>query len=288
MAKSQYPLQTFLCKLLSFGGICLLCLTLLGCAPQRRRVPPGIVPQPRSASAEDERYGHEVLNALAEKFPLSRNDRIINRVRDITDRLTSGPQFSNVSWHVHVLEDNSFKNAAATRGNYIIVWTGIESLVRNDAELATVIAHEIGHVLAGHPLPDPSEETNKILSGVAGATTRGILQSHGSIPGVAADLAGTLVQKAIEGLIVNPHLQDLELEADHIGLFLMAEAGYPPGSALDFWARASHDKDFNSGSPEFLSSHPSAETRLQALRTLLPEAQTRYERIRSSSRLQMR
>jgi metalloendopeptidase OMA1, mitochondrial len=251
-----------------------IAITTVACAPQRRRVLPGVVPTPRAASAEDERYGHEVLNTLVEKFSLSRDDKFIHRVRDIVDQLTAGPRFDSVSWHVHVLEDPNFKNAAATRGNYIIVWTGINSLVRTDAELATVIAHEIGHVLAGHPLADPGEEANKILSGVAGAATRGILQSQGAA-GIAAQLAGALVQSTFEGLIVNPHTQELELEADHIGLFLMAESGYPPSSALDFWERASRDKDF-SGGPEFFSSHPSAENRVKSLRTLLPLAEQRY------------
>jgi len=255
----------------------LVCATATACAPQRPPVPPGTIPEAHEVSRSDEQYGHEVLAQLSERYPLDRNDERINRVRDIVDRLTAAANASAHPWHVYVLVDDNFKNAAATRGHYIFVWTGILNAVRDDDELATILAHEIGHVLAGHTAPDPHEETNRIIAGVAGTAVGSVLAAQGQ-GGILADLADMVVRSAVEGLIVNPSLQANEFEADHIGLFLMADAGYDPGKAVSFWERIRADPEFAGFPVEFLSSHPSSEERFTRLEAMLPEARARQER----------
>jgi len=260
--------------------VALLSLSCLACAPARKPVPVGEVPLPSPVSAEDEQYGQAVLGEFMQQYKLDTDDTRINRVRDIVDRLAAAAQAGNEPWHVNIFLDDQFKNAAATRGNYIFVWTGILDSVRNDDELATILAHEMGHVLAGHTQQTPQEEASRILSGVAGAITSGVLATQG-VGGQAGDVAGSLVRVIVDAIVVNPEQQRQEHEADQIGLFLMADAGYDPEGALAFWERALSDPNFSQYNLGFLSTHPSTKDRLARLQSLRYPARERFEGHRS-------
>lgn len=260
---------------------CLVAVALLlgvtGCAPQRTPVPAGEIPLQQEVSVADEEYGQAVLGQLLEQYPLSNNDSDILRVRKLVDRLTTAAHADGNPWHVQVLEDRQFKNAAATKGNYIFVWSALLGSLQNDDELATVLAHEIGHVLAGHVKPTPQEEAQEILAGVVGNVAGQALSAYGGTAGLAANLAGSLVEGALRAFLVNPEQQRKELEADQIGLFLMADAGLDPASAVAFWDRVRADPSFGGTNLGFLSTHPSSNERLRRLDALLPAAQERYE-----------
>ncbi len=258
-------------------------LTLSACASQRPLLPPGEVPEQTEVASDDEQYGQAVLNQLMDRYELDTDDTRINRVRDIAQRLTETKNPNSNPWHIYVLKDPDFKNAAATRGNYIFVWTGILETVRDDDELATILAHEIGHVLAGHTLPDPSEEVSSMIAGIAGTATGQVLSAQGAV-GILASLADSLVRSTMEAVLVNPDLKRKELEADQVGLFLMAEAGFDPERAVSFWERIKDDPDFGGFPIAFLSSHPSSEDRFLRLQQLLPEAEEVYHGKRKDSR----
>jgi hypothetical protein len=243
-------------------------------------VPPGEIPQPPPVSAEDEDYGQQVLSELVNEYPLENNDAYVNRVRDIVDRLAKAAHADKEPWHVYVLKGDGVVNAAATRGNHVFVWTGILLRTTSDAELSTVLAHEVGHVLAGHTLPTPGEEAGQILAQVSGQIAGGVVGSYGPYSPLA-DLAQILVSSAIEAMFVNPVSQQSETEADQIGLFLMADAGYDPKDAIAFWAKMAKDPSNASLSLSFLSTHPPTEERLAALELLLPDAVRRYDAARS-------
>jgi metalloendopeptidase OMA1, mitochondrial len=257
--------------------IVFICLIVFGCTTPRRPIPAGEIPRVASVSAADEEYGQQVLDGLAKHYPLDRSDARINRVRDIVDRLTRAAGADHEPWHVYVFRDPQMKNAAATRGNYVFVWSGMIDSVRNDGELGTILAHEIGHVLARHTMPNPSEQVNQIISGVAGRAAREMLARQGGGIGAAAGVAELVISQSMQALIVNPEAQRKELEADQIGLFLMADAGYNPDDAIAFWQRAKNDPQFGNSALEFLSTHPSSTRRLQQLERLLPDAQARYK-----------
>lgn len=249
-----------------------LVYVMLGCAPARPPIPPGTIPAEATLAADDEQYGHQVLAELSRQYPLDRNDANINRVRDIVDTLTQKGLNSKNPWHVYVLVSDEFKNAAATRGNLIFVWTGLLSTVHNDQELATVLAHEIGHVLAGHTAPDPSQAVAEIIGNATGEIASQVLASRG-IPGILGQLAGDILQSGLEAAFINPGQRSKELDADLIGMFLMAKAGIDPSSAVDFWERVKLDPDFANSTLSFLSTHPSSEERLTQLRKFLPDAE---------------
>ncbi|MCB0317426.1 MAG: M48 family metallopeptidase, partial [Bdellovibrionales bacterium] len=248
---------------------------LEACASNRPPVPVGTIPKPPPLSSTDEQYGHQVLGELTRRFPLDTDDKRIERVRKVVDRLTGTSITGSDPWHVYVLVDNDFKNAAATRGNHLFIWTAMLDQLKNDDELASILAHEVAHVLAGHTNPDPVEQASEILSGLAGVATR--ISVQGSNVGALAQISGALVEELVKGFIVNPGSQKKELEADHIGLMLMAEAKYNPQKAIDFWERAQSMPEFGGGSGNaFFSSHPSSVERLNALKAALPAAMERY------------
>lgn len=264
-----------LIKTLSKCCLLLTVLALTSCGAARTPIKPGSVPQALAVSAEDEQYGHEVLSTLSEQYALDRDDSRVNRVRDLVHRLTEHITPNQDPWHVYVFADPDFKNAAATRGNYIFIWSGIINDVQDDDELAAILAHEIGHVLAGHTSSNPAEEARAMISGAAGSATGQVLAATGQ-NSIVADLAEMAVKLSLEALLVNPDLQQKELEADHIGLFLMADAGFNPQKAVTFWSRMSENPDYAGFPLEFLSSHPSSVSRYTELEALLPQATARY------------
>jgi len=251
--------------------VLLIFFSLSGCTANRPKIPIGTVPTAQEATSEDERYGQEVLRQLSQQYPISRNERFIRRTRRIVEQLTdSRPDLSKAYWHVYVLEGD-IMNAAATRGNFIFVWSKMLLEVEDDAQLAAVFAHEIGHILANHPMPNPAEQANQIITGVAGAATREVLRTS-----PYAGLASAALEQVLGALIVNPESQRKELEADHIGLFLMADAKFEPDAALEFWEKATENPAFNGQTPEVFSSHPSSSRRVEAIRALLPQARRRF------------
>ncbi|HMO02175.1 MAG TPA: M48 family metallopeptidase [Oligoflexia bacterium] len=253
----------------------ILLFSLTACATRNFKYQPGQIPTQHYLSATDEQYGQTVFSELGNQYQLSRNDDMINRVRDITDRLTKAAMVNQNPWQVHLFEDDRIKNASATRGNYIFIWSGMVKAAISDSELAAILAHEIAHVLAGHTAADPHEEVGRIFAGIAGIIGGQILYSRGYGP--LGDLAEFLLRNTVEAIVLNPNLQIKELEADRIGLFIAADAGYDPEEAVRFWERAKNDPDLRNETFAFLSTHPSNAARLKQLHQLLPDARDRYD-----------
>lgn len=250
----------------------------LGCGVGRPVIPPGEIPQATYLSPDEEQYGQQVLSELAQQYPVVRSDADVNLARDVVMKLARAARADQEPWHVYVLRGDDMVNAAATRGNHVFVWTGMLRTIRSEDELATVLAHEIGHVLAGHTQPTATEEASQIIAQVSGRIAQTSLQGQ---YGALAGIAGVLVSEAVKALAVNPESQRQELEADHIGFFLMSDAGYDPREALSVWRRMADDpRTSNSGSVRLLSTHPPTAERLEALEVLLPRAQARYNAAR--------
>jgi predicted Zn-dependent protease len=257
-------------------------MALVGCGAGRVPISPGSIPTGSYVSAEDEAYGHQVLSTLTATYPLSRDDMAINRVRGLVQRLATAGKVDQHPWNVFVLEDTRTINAAATRGNYVFVWSGMLRLAQSDGELATVIAHELGHLLANHTKPTAAEEASDIMAKVGGEIA-GQAVAMQPMYSPLAQLASVLVSEAIKAIAANPEAQRLEIEADHVGFFLMADAGLNPNDALSFWSKMSGTLGNSGAALSFFSSHPDSEERLSALQALLPQALERYHRARSPS-----
>jgi predicted Zn-dependent protease len=252
-------------------------LLLSGCGPSRRVIPPGEIPRAAAVTAEDEEYGQRVLSELSKSYPLDRDDTNINRVRSTVGRLARAAGADRSPWNVYVMRGDGIINAAATRGHFVFVWTGMLRTTRNDAELATVLAHELGHVLAGHTQATSGEEAARIIAQLSGQVARQATLQQGGQYGALAGVASAVVSQLMTAILVNPEQQRQELEADQIGLFLLADAGYDPRAALDIWTRFGQTPAIAEPSAAgLLSSHPAIPERIDALKQLMPRALTRY------------
>ncbi len=252
----------------------LICFLLLSACAPKSSIEPGVIPGERKFSSADEEYGYKVAYELSKQFPLDDDRDANDQVRRVVRRLST-PIRGRSSWKVYVFQSREFKNAAATRGNFVFVWTPLLRFVRNDAELAAVLSHEMAHVLAGHTENDPLEESKEILTGAAGRIGSRVITGPGAT-GLAAGLAGMVLEQSLKAVLVNPGLQAKEYDADQIGLFLMADAGYDPREGISFWQRATRDPDLAGSSIDILSSHPSSVSRLERLQEILPQAEERY------------
>jgi predicted Zn-dependent protease len=151
-------------------------------------------------------------------------------------------------------------------GGKVMVYTGlIERLDASDAELATVLGHEIAHALREHSRERISRAYAEqlALAGLAVATGAG-------------DTTMALAQQVSAVTFQLPHSREQEAEADRIGLELMARAGYDPNAAVTLWQKMAK-LGGGGGPPEFLSTHPSDESRIRDLQAMVPKVLPLYE-----------
>ncbi|WP_298154943.1 M48 family metallopeptidase [Flavobacterium sp.] len=167
------------------------------------------------------------------------------------------------AWEYKLVE-NKEVNAWCMPGGKIVVYSGILPVTKDEAGLATVLGHEVSHALANHGAQRMSVDQLQQLVGVGvAAATSGQSSEKQAIFQQAYGLGSTLA-------VTLPFSRSNESEADEIGLTLMAIAGYNPDQAIVFWQRMSAQG--GSSQPEFLSTHPSDETRIRNLKSLVPKA----------------
>lgn len=177
-------------------------------------------------------------------------------------------QLSGYSWEFNLIESDQV-NAWCMPGGKVAFYTGILPICQTEAGIAVVMGHEIAHALANHG----SERMSQAMVAQYGMT--GLDMALGENPTLTKDLF-----KQAVGLGANAGMLKFsrgnESESDHIGLILMAMAGYDPNEAVEFWKRM--DAMSGGNEPmEFLSTHPSHDTRVSDLKTLMPEAMKFYK-----------
>lgn len=175
---------------------------------------------------------------------------------------------TEIDWRVTVFESDKV-NAFAIPGGNIGIYAGLLDVTENAAQLAAVIGHEMGHVIAGHANERMSRKTItglgvSVLSAAIGSQTGGFTQRQ---------LTSLLGMGAKVGLIL-PFTRTQESEADRIGLRLMAAAGFDPREAVDLWRNMMAAG--GASPPEFLSTHPSDEARIKHLKKYMNQALVRY------------
>jgi predicted Zn-dependent protease len=175
------------------------------------------------------------------------------------------------AWEI-VLFDDDTANAFALPGRKIGVNTGLLEVATNQDQLATVLGHEVGHVIAGHSNERISQasiaQAGMVLAQVAGQA-QGMTVEQQQLFG----LLGLGVQVGV----MLPFSRVHESEADLIGLDLMAKAGFEPAESVTLWQNMGRS---GGSPPELLSTHPSHRTRIRDLRNRMPDA----ERLRDVAR----
>lgn len=212
---------------------------------------------------------HQELQKAKDQRALNTDQKTYQRVQTIARRLipqtgTFRPDAPQWNWEVNVQTTDDV-NAYCMPGGKIMVYTGlIEQLQATDAELAAVIGHEIAHALREHSRERISRAYAEqvALAGIALATG-------------ASDTTMQLASQISAVTFQLPHSREQEAEADRIGLELMARAGYDPNAAISLWQKMG--KLSQGGPPEFLSTHPSGESRIRDLEAAVPRVLPLYQ-----------
>ena len=192
------------------------------------------------------------------------NPRYEQIVQRVGMRIAGVSKRTDYNWETRVVASQE-QNAYCLPGGKIVVYEGILPICQNEAGLAVVMSHEVAHVLARHGGERMSQQS--AVNGVKTAVGYALRNKEQ----VSRDIWMQAYGMATTYGVVLPYSRKHESEADHIGLMLMAEAGYDPAEAPKFWMRfaaaSTGDKP-----AEFLSTHPSDERRASSLEKLLPEA----------------
>ncbi len=178
-------------------------------------------------------------------------------------------ELKNYEWEFNLIESEEV-NAWAMPGGKVVVYSGILPVAQDEAGLAVIMGHEIGHVIAGHGNERLSHGMAVQLGGIA------LSAALSSQPQKTHELFITAFGAGTQLGVMLPFSRLHENEADHLGLIFMAMAGYDPHNAVDFWQRMIQKKDGESP-PEFLSTHPSDQKRIQNIQALIPQAMAYYQ-----------
>jgi predicted Zn-dependent protease len=167
-------------------------------------------------------------------------------------------------WEYKLVQDEAV-NAWCMPGGKIVVYTGILPITKDEAGLATVMGHEVAHALLNHG----QQRMSAGLIQQAGATGVGLALNNKKAETQQIAMTAYGAGSEIFGML--PFSRNHESEADKIGLILMAIAGYNPENAVPFWERMGAGSG-GSSTPEFMSTHPSHNTRVSNLTKWIPEA----------------
>ncbi|BAZ09009.1 hypothetical protein NIES4071_08150 [Calothrix sp. NIES-4071] len=209
-----------------------------------------------SISDEEEiQLGRQINEQLISsgQIQLYRNQEANRYVNQIGQRLAANSTRPNIPYTFQVVQDNSI-NAFATAGGYVYVTTGLLRAVDNEAQLAAVLAHEIGHIASRHSIEQMRQT----------AITRGLASAAGLD-------RSTAVQLGVELALQRPRSREDEYEADRRGIETLARAGYDQRAMIAFLQKLRNQPT----PPTFLSTHPAPDDRIAALLRAISSNNTR-------------
>jgi predicted Zn-dependent protease len=204
-------------------------------------------------SADVQKVGGDIASAVGQYL---RNN---NRVAEAQE----------YNWEFNLIESEEV-NAWAMPGGKVVVYSGILPVTRDETGLAVVMGHEIAHVIANHGGERMSQQLitqlgGQALSSVLAAKPQATQTLWMQVYGVGANLG-----------VMLPYSRLQESEADRLGMIFMAMAGYDPRGAVDVWQRMAALKA-GQGVPEFFSTHPADQTRIENIREFIPTAMQYYQ-----------
>lgn len=187
---------------------------------------------------------------LSSQFRLYNNRQVAAYVNEVGQRLADASDRPNLPYTFQVVSDDSV-NAFATMGGFVYVTTGLLKTADNEAQLAGVLGHEIGHIASRHSIEQMRQAA--VQRGVA--TAAGLDRS-------------TMVRLGVDLALTRPRSRKDELEADRRGLLTMTKAGYAPSAMIGFMEKLLDEPS----PPSFLSTHPAARDRIAALEKAIDPA----------------
>lgn len=231
------------------------------------------------SDAELNQMSFTAYNQLKDSLPLSSDKTNLAMVKRVGDNLRvavekilkangAESEIQNFKWEYNLFKVNQV-NAFAMPGGKVAVYDGILPKTLNESGMAVVVGHEIAHVVAKHSAERLSQQVaaqygGAILGAVVGGKSAAVQQGIGALYGIGVQTA-----------VLLPYSRKQEYEADHLGLIIMAVAGYNPNEAITFWQRMTSDK--SQASSDFMSTHPSDDKRIAQLKLELAEAMKYYK-----------
>jgi predicted Zn-dependent protease len=259
------------------GVIVMISLLLFACAtvPITERKTVHLLPDTELISLSLQQY-----NEILKKSKLSNDPAKVHMVKKLGERIAKATEefmkesgmeseIKNYKWEFNLIEDDKVVNAWCMPGGKVAVYTGILPITKDENGLAVVMGHEIAHALAKHG----NERMSQALLAQLGAVGLSVALSQKPAQTQQIFMAAYGVGAQVGFML--PYSRLHESEADRIGLILMAKAGYDPREAVPFWKRM--NEKGGSRPPEFLSTHPAPETRIQRIQSLIPEAMKYYK-----------
>jgi len=227
------------------------------------------------SDGEMAKMGEEAYEQLKEETPVTKDQQVTDYVNCVADAITAELE-EQTDWEVNVFDDDKQVNAFALPGGKIGVYTGLLKVADDQSQLASVIGHEVGHVLASHGNARYSAGIASQVGMIAAAVVLGASNTDNS--GLALAALGVGLQVGV----LMPYGRSHESEADGIGLDLMAKAGFDPRGSVQLWENMSEEG--GSQPPEFLSTHPSHETRIDDLNAGMTNALQTYEQAQAKGK----
>jgi metalloendopeptidase OMA1, mitochondrial len=213
---------------------------------------------------DDRQLGEQAYGQILQDQKIVKSGSAFTMVNRLKDRLVAAARTDNpeivdrFDWEVTLIEDDQTVNAFALPGGKMAVYTGILPVAQTEAGLAVVMGHEIAHVIARHGTKAMTRQTG------AAALIQILLKGDAqNIAGLASNLLNLRFGRGAE------------MESDRMGLRIMALAGYDPRVAASFWSRMAQLG--GEAPPQWLSTHPTNEARIQQIEDLLPETVPIYE-----------
>jgi predicted Zn-dependent protease len=258
--------MTAVLRLHGFAALLVLILAMVpsGC----ETVPYTGRQQIQLVSADEEaQMGAQAFQEIVGKATVSTDAQTNAMVQRIGTKIAAAAALP-YKWEFRVIEDDKQANAFALPGGKVAVYTGILGITQDETGLAVVMGHEVAHVVARHGGERLSQQM-----GVQTATQ--LLAGMASSNPTTVQLVSAALGAGAQVGVLLPFGRAQESEADHIGLILMAKAGYDPRAAVGLWTRMAEAAK-GQRPPEFLSTHPSEATRIQQIQGWLPEALKHY------------
>ncbi len=222
---------------------------------------------------EESQMGLAAFKQIKQEENVSTNVMAIDRVDRIGRRIAAsvGRSLPDAKWEFVVFESKDL-NAFALPGGKVGVYTGLLDLAENDDEIAAVMGHEIAHVTSRHSAERMSQQ---MLAGLTAASAEVYMESQD------VDHDDRAIARAVLGVgttvgVMLPFSRLHESEADVIGLKFAAGAGYDPRAAVTFWEKMKEASKEEGRPPEFLSTHPFPDNRIERLKALTPDLMPVY------------
>jgi predicted Zn-dependent protease len=232
------------------------------------------------SSAEMATLGAESYQQFLSESKLSQDPRQAKMVTDVGARLSASAEsfmrengmeedLQYYRWEFNLVDADTTVNAFCLPGGKIGVYSGILPVARDETGLAVVVGHEVAHAIANHGGERMSQLLLAQLGGMA--LSRAVKEK----PEKTQELLQLAYGIGANVGVLLPYSRQHESEADRIGLILMARAGYDPRMAVPFWERMSQQG--GPRPPEFLSTHPAPERRIEDIKDHLAEALKYYQ-----------